>query len=350
MINEPRARAAEGRRVKKAKEKSKARINLLVIILTVITVLPLYLLFNYSSSIIPLSKSDFITGCQFMPSYEAVLSHPSDFKSDLVKVNLYVEQVFDNGDYRCIEDANGDFVYDGNEYYVIDRRGAFADAFEKYDAFTAYCVIAGTKQVIRNATGETVTLVKLNLKYVDPAPIATPTPKPTPKPTPEPTPTQWPTETLDIDGEIVTAYVVDLRNYEWDQFGEFSDSKVEITKNVNTYPTLLKGAIENCYGIKIRRYSAESKKGNPFDVQFKGVVRLRDGKWSSGEQDNVFDYIEGTEVDVYILFIHPTSISAVDIVPTKGQKRECSWSPTWYSPVLYFATIEDATRYINSIS
>lgn len=49
------------------------------------------------------------------------------------------------------------------------------------------------------------------------------------------------------------------------------------------------------------------------------------------------------------IFMQPISFSAVAIVPTKAQKRECSWDPNYYSPILYFATMDDAKRYVDSI-
>ena len=334
------------RRISEIRKKPNRTGEILIIILSSIIMLAFFWVFFFPSALKPQSESDFVAECTSMPNYEEVLAHPAVYKNQKVKLSLSIEQMLGFGNYRCYDDAYGDLSYSGYEYYVTDRRGAFAATFETHDAFTGYCVIAGTTQATRNATGETVTLVKLDLKYIGPAPIATPTPKPTP----EPTATPWPTETISIDGKIVTAYIVDLRLYEWDQFSEMSDSKEVITKDTWSYPRLLKGDIENCYGIKIRRYSAEAKKGKPFTVPFKGVVRLSDGKWSSGEEYNVFDYSEGTEVDVYILFMQPISFSAVAIVPTKAQKNDYEFYSSYYSPVLYFATIEDATRYIDSIS
>ena len=341
----PAGTDSDERRRTEIKKKPEKRTNTLVILLTLISFLTIFFLLSSVSSRNSMSKSDFIATCQAMPSYQAVLNRPMDYQNETVKLNLSVEQALGYGRYRCVDDAYGDLSYAGYEYYVIDRRGASADAFETYDVFTAYCLIAGTKQVTRTSTGEVVTLVKLDLKYIDPAPIATPTPRPTPAPTATP----WPTETINIDGETVTAYIVDLCFYEWDQFSEWSESKQVITKDTWSYPCLLKGAIENCFGIRIRRYSAETTLGDPFSVPFKGVVRLRDGKWSSGDANNAFEYVEGTEVDVYILFQQPASFSAVDIIPTKAQKRECSWDPNYYSPILYFATMDDAKRYVDSI-
>jgi hypothetical protein len=334
------------RRISEIRKKPNRTGEILIIILSSIITLAFFWGFFFPSSLKPQSESDFVAECTSMPNYEDVLAHPAVYKNQKVKLSLSIEQMLGFGNYRCYDDAYGDLSYSGYEYYVTDRRGAFAATFETHDAFTGYCVIAGTTQVTRNATGETVTLVKLDLKYIGPAPIATPTPKPTPEPTPEP----WSAETLEINGIEVTGFAVDLSNYNWEEVGEWSESKQAITKNTWSYPYLLKGAIENCFGIRIRRYSAESTTGDPFSVSFKGVLRLRDGKWSSGDSNNAFEYQEGTEVDVYILFQQPTSFSAVDIVPTKAQKRECGWNPSFYSPVLYFATIEDATRYINSIS
>ena len=334
------------RRISEIRKKPNRTGEILIIILSSIITLAFFWVFFFPSALKPQSEGDFVAECTSMPNYEEVLAYPAVYKNQKVKLNLFIEQMMGFGNYRCYDDAYGDLSYSGYEYYVTDRRGAFAATFETHDVFTGYCVIVGTTQVTRNATGETVTLVKLDLKYVGPAPIATPTPKLTPAPTATP----WPTETISIDGETVTAYIVDMRLYDWDQLGEWSDSSVEITKYVSGSPFLLRGSIENCYGIKIRRYSAEAKKGKPFNVPYKGVVRLRDGKWSSGEEFNIFDYTEGTEVDVYILFMQPISFSAVAIVPTKAPKGDYEFYPNFYSPVLYFASIQDAERYVDSIS
>ncbi|MPM24302.1 hypothetical protein SDC9_70783 [bioreactor metagenome] len=334
------------RHISEIRKKPNRTGEILIIILSSIITLAFFWVFFFPSALKPQSESDFVAEYTSMPNYEDVLAYPIFYKNRKVKLNLSVGQVMGAGLYRCYDDAFGDQWYSGYEYYVIDRRGASADAFKTFDAFTAYCVIVGTERLARTLTGEIVTLVKLELEYIDSAPIATPTPKPTPEPTPEP----WSAETLEINGIEVTGFAVDLSNYNWEEVGEWSESKQAITKNTWSYPFLLKGAIENCFGIRIRRFSAEATTGDPFSVSFKGVVRLRDGKWSSGDTNNAFEYQEGTEVDVYILFQQPTSFSAVDIVPTKAQKRECGWNPSFYSPVLYFATIEDATRYIDSIS
>ena len=352
---EPLRRDLEEWRTSETRRKPKKGGNLITFLIALIGILVMFLLIVFATSLKPVSESDFTAKCQSMPRYEVVLRYPSDFKNDPVKINLYVEQVYDNGDYKCIEDANGDLVYDGNEYYVVDRRGVGKSALHEKDTIVGYCEISGTVGQDGSSATKENTFVKLNLRYSAPAPTATPTPtpQPTPKPTPiptlAPTPTPWPTELFEIDGTIITSYIVNLQDFEWDQIREWSDQKEEVTKDTLTYSCLLKGAIENCYGIKIRRYSAEATLGDPFSVPYKGVARLRNGTWTAGDAYNVFDYVEGSEVDVFILFLHPTSFSAIQIIPTKVAKGKTEWSTTFYKPVLYFATQDDAMRYIDSI-
>ena len=113
-----------------------------------------------------MSEEEYKKSCKEI-SWKDLCRNPDNYKGNLVKVQVKIQQILRNKTWRAYSDSNSDYLYMDDEYYLTDKRESGDTKILEDDIVIVYGEFDGVKDILRVITGTTSELPAINVRYAE---------------------------------------------------------------------------------------------------------------------------------------------------------------------------------------
>lgn len=118
------------------------------------------------SQVSSMSEEEYKKSCKEI-SWKDLCRNPDNYKGNLVKVQVKIQQILRNKTWRAYSDSNSDYLYMDDEYYLTDKRESGDTKILEDDIVIVYGEFDGVKDILRVITGTTSELPAINVRYAE---------------------------------------------------------------------------------------------------------------------------------------------------------------------------------------